>query len=124
VFAPEGVVSSPLVRARQTAEILQMAWGKRPLRFSEHLATGDHEALMAEVAGYAWGRVALVGHEPHLSNLLSLLLSGSKSRVGSEFKKGGAAIIALPDGGEATAGEATLLAFLPPGVLRRMAKKS
>jgi len=123
VFTPAGIVSSPLVRARQTAEILQGAWPKPALRFSEHLATGDHEALLAEVAGFGWERTVLVGHEPHLSHLFSLLLSGSPARVIPDFKRGAAAIVDLDDLPNAIAGGAQLLAFYPPAALRAMRKK-
>lgn len=123
VFTPEGIVSSPLVRARQTAEILQSAWRKTPQRFSEHLATGDHEALLAEVAAFGWKSTIVVGHEPHMSHLLSLLLSGSQTRAGSDFKRGAAAILELDTYTAATAGGARLLAFYPPSALRAMRKK-
>lgn len=123
-FTPEGIISSPLVRARQTAEILQSAFSKTPLRFSEHLATGDHVALLAEAAGFGWERTILVGHEPHMSHLLSLLLSGGQSRIEVDFKRGAAAIVQLLSYDDALAGGGQLLAFLPPGALRAMRKRA
>lgn len=124
LFQPEGIISSPLVRARQTAEILQRAWSIPKLRYSEHLATGDHDALMKEAAAFGWQRAAVVGHEPHLSHLVSLLLSGGRTRVAFDFKRGAAAVVSFPDYETALAGSGTLLAFLPPGALRAMRRRN
>jgi phosphohistidine phosphatase SixA len=60
----------------------------------------------------------IVGHEPNLSNLLALLLTGATDGVTIDMKKGGCAALELtaltPRGG------ATLLWLLPPRVLRRV----
>jgi phosphohistidine phosphatase len=60
--------------------------------------------------------VALVGHEPWLSELLARLL-GSSHDERLEFKKGGVALVDVPgrleDGGR-------LVAYLPPRLMRRL----
>ncbi len=78
---PDRIISSPLVRARQTAEILVdvLDWDGE-LEFSEDLvysATPTRAATMlqGELLNDA-DSVALVGHEPHLGSLLGLLLNG------------------------------------------------
>lgn len=75
------LLSSPYLRALQTAEIVVRRCGSRSkLRITEHLAPGgDVRALLRlirdlrpEPAG-----VVLCGHEPFLSGLVSLLACGS-----------------------------------------------
>lgn len=79
---PDRVVSSPLVRARQTAEILceKLGFGGA-LEESEQLVysappTRAVALLQAELLAHS-DSVVLVGHEPHLGSLLGLLVSGS-----------------------------------------------
>ncbi len=115
---PDALLSSPLPRAWRTAEIAAAAWrGPRP-EPADVLASGnleEWEALLATRSALAC--VALVGHEPHLSSLLARLIGGDAARL--PFKKGGVAVVDLPgrllEGG-------TLLAFLAPGLLRRVAR--
>jgi phosphohistidine phosphatase len=86
------VLSSPFPRARQTAEIVCEALdvGKK-LVLTESLAVGgDPRLLIEEINGrYAAARrVMIVGHEPYLSELISVLLSGTAS-MNITMKKGG-----------------------------------
>ena len=86
------VMSSPFVRARETAEIVVREFGIAPLlEFTPHLAVGgDPSELLAEIAarGGDLNDVLLVGHEPQLSKLISQLLSGN-SGLSMTMKKGG-----------------------------------
>jgi phosphohistidine phosphatase len=86
------ILSSPYVRARQTAEIIADALGlKKKLEFSEALMPGgDAKALIAKLNKLdpMPENVLLVGHEPFLSELISTLTSGDPG-VGIDFKKGG-----------------------------------
>lgn len=86
------ILSSPYVRARQTAEIVADTLGlKKKLEFSEALTPdGDAKALIAALNELdpKPDNVLLVGHEPFLSGLISTLTSG-EPRVGIDFKKGG-----------------------------------
>jgi phosphohistidine phosphatase len=90
------ILSSPYVRARRTAEIVAAKTrhaGK--IRFSQHLTVGGNaRALVNEIAGEHrdCAKVLLVGHEPALGRLISVLLSGKQSLVVT-MKKG--AICAL-----------------------------
>lgn len=120
LWMPELVVSSPLVRARETAEILQVAWGEPRMRFSEALATGDHDELFDDIRDMGGERVAVVGHEPWLSGLLSLVLSGDAAQVRSQFKKGGAALVLFAEDTPGP-GDGQLAWFLPPRVVRETA---
>ena len=74
------IISSPLKRARQTAEIIERGvLFKGRLELSAHLSpTGDMEKLMTQLAGIhpEPDSVLIVGHEPYLSALISLLCIG------------------------------------------------
>jgi phosphohistidine phosphatase len=77
--APLQVVSSPLVRAVQTAEIIAIVTklDERPGTVEIHRELspgGDAVALARAFASEGRRRVMLVGHEPDLSGLVSSLL--------------------------------------------------
>jgi phosphohistidine phosphatase len=73
--APALVLSSPLVRARQTAQAIAHATGA-PLRIEERLAPGaTAAALVAALAGEP-GPIATVGHQPDCSEI-AVALTGS-----------------------------------------------
>jgi len=117
--ALDQIVSSPLVRTRQTADtIAESLKGKPPVATSDALApAGTPGAVMQELAKYAKkGRLALVGHEPNLGELAARLID---ARTPLEFKKGGICRIdfdVLPP-----KGVGTLRWFLPPRILRKLA---
>jgi phosphohistidine phosphatase len=71
---PDAVVSSPLLRARETAEQIARAAGLTP-EADERLAPGaTAEGLKAAVAGRG-GTVVAIGHQPDCSAIL-LALTG------------------------------------------------
>ena len=117
---PDLLLTSPLPRARQTAEIAAQAWGKLKPKKADVLAGGS----FAEVAGLVDklprdSSVALVGHEPDVSELLAAIL-GSKDTAAFAFKKGGAAAVDVA--GPLGQGGALLWA-LPPRPLRRLGRR-
>ena len=75
------IVSSPYVRARETAEIVAATLSlTKQLDFRDSLgADGDPRELIAELTKLKPepNRLLLVGHEPSLSTIASLLISGS-----------------------------------------------
>jgi phosphohistidine phosphatase len=91
-ISPDLVLSSPLARARQTAEIVAQAVRKgRQLRFSEVLTPGSSPEQLSSVLARLDPNpqsVLLVGHEPYLSGLAAWLASGRAS-LSLELKKGG-----------------------------------
>jgi phosphohistidine phosphatase len=85
------ILSSPLVRARQTAEIVAAALKcQKRLELTDTLAPPDSaKPLIQFLADQgAWDDVVLVGHEPFLSRLIALLISGN-SETSVLLKKGG-----------------------------------
>jgi phosphohistidine phosphatase len=114
-LAPVRVHSSPLLRALQTAEILVAACAGE-LAVTELLAAPPGEELLARLRG---SDAALVGHEPWVSALCAWLVAGRRELgPGFPFKKGGCALLE----GEPAPGEMRLVAFLPPRVLRALAR--
>jgi phosphohistidine phosphatase len=92
---PEVVLTSPLVRARQTADGLCAAAGIAAPVVQPWLACGMSPATaMDELDAYAsFDCVAMVGHEPDLSELAGWLLGADAGRV--RMKKGAVACISL-----------------------------
>jgi phosphohistidine phosphatase len=93
------ILSSPYIRARQTAEIVaKFLKAERRLKFSEHLAAeGEAEDLINQLRGlyHSPRSVLLVGHEPYLSRLISVLLTGEPD-LGLTLKKGGLCKLTVP----------------------------
>lgn len=120
------VLSSPLVRARQTAE-LAVAEGLAPeLELAAALAPlADPLPLLERWLGPVsprpgWRRLALVGHEPDLSTLAALLIGVPMALAPQalQLKKAGAALLqwsSPPPAG--LLGSARLQLLLPPRVL-------
>lgn len=86
------ILSSPLARAKQTAEIVAKELKrKKRLRFSNALAPGGTVSILLrqlEREKPAPEKVLLVGHEPDMSRLISLLVTGGQ-QLQVDFKKGG-----------------------------------
>ncbi len=94
-FSFDVILSSPYVRTKQTADIVSDVFKtkKKPV-LTENLASsgGDPKRLIAEInKNYSSsGSILLVGHEPYLSGLVSVLISGS-SNCSINMKKAGLA---------------------------------
>jgi phosphohistidine phosphatase len=116
------ILSSPFARARQTAEIVagELKLKKR-LEFSDELAPGGNfKALIQKLNGLepTPENVLLVGHEPCLSRLISLLVSGDADAA-IEMKKGG---LCKLEAGELLHDRCAQLAWLlTPGQMELMA---
>ncbi|MCX7722201.1 MAG: phosphohistidine phosphatase SixA [Verrucomicrobiae bacterium] len=89
---PELILSSPLVRARETAEIVARELGlPGAVQLAEELCPdGSLRALVRRLRALEPQRnvVMLVGHEPYLSTLVSVLVTG-RAGAGFTIKKGG-----------------------------------
>lgn len=85
------ILSSPLLRARQTAGIVQRELKVPELRQTDYLIPGtDDNKLISEINSASKSTMLLVGHEPHLSMFTSLLISGTRNSQ-IDIKKGGLA---------------------------------
>jgi len=114
------VVTSALVRARQTAELIAGAMNPRPpIVTADSLAPdGNYQEIVADLEKQAKRtRIAVVGHEPGIGEFAARLIG---SRHSIEFKKGAVCRIdvdALPPSGP---GELRWL--LTPKILRSIRK--
>lgn len=97
-FSVSQVISSPAQRARQTAEIVREALGdQRALELWEELAPDSPSApVLARVSrvGKRADRAILVGHEPMMSELVGLSLTGEAVSF-VHFARAGAAGLAF-----------------------------
>ena len=116
---PARIVSSPLVRAVETAELMAETLAPR-------VAVETAECLAGHVSAadtIAWLRkqpdqdTMLVGHMPHVADLAVHLLCNCRT-VDVVFKKG--AVCCLSFEGRVTAGHARLEWLIQPGALRRL----
>lgn len=114
----DALLTSPLVRTCQTAEVLAHAMGGQT-RLEPFAAlrpgTGTVDTIAALKARPVKGTVLLVGHEPSLSELASTLLH---LHGAVEFKKGAA--MALVTQGLGARGPARLEWFVTPRLLRAL----
>jgi|SRR5688572_8684344 phosphohistidine phosphatase len=112
------IITSPLVRTRQTADILAEGLASKPaVTSSDSLApAGTPAAVMHELAKHhRKARIALVGHEPNVGELAARLI-GARSPI--EFKKGAICRIDFDVLPPKALGQ--LRWFLPPRVLRKI----
>lgn len=114
---PTAILTSPLVRAVQTAEIIAtLAPAGSAVSVLAALGNGDHRPIVRFVEAWSGdGPLALVGHEPTLSEVLMTLLPQARW---SGFEK--SAVAALSREGSAwrfdwafLAGSATTVDRLP-----------
>ena len=116
----EIVLTSPLVRARQTAELVAAGLDPRPsvVNVDSLAPDGTYAAVVADLEKHARKtRIALVGHEPMIGELAARLI-GSRHPI--EFKKGGVCRIDVED--LPPAGPGDLRWLLTPKILRAVKK--
>jgi len=111
------ILTSPLVRARQTAEILVANKLSSKWEESDHLAPTGHihrwlEEWLAAKNYPQKTQIALVGHEPCLSNWAEILLWG-EVKNSLVLKKTGMIGIKLPERGSPV-GRSQMFWLTPP----------
>lgn len=118
----ERIVTSPLPRARRTAQLVAQELGlAEALETSTMLSAGaDPRALRDWLRDRAEECLMIVGHNPELSDLVGLLILGDVGRFPFELKKGGvAALSTTPQSGDLFQLDWTA----PSGFLRRLCRK-
>jgi phosphohistidine phosphatase len=112
-------LTSPLVRARQTAKILTetAGWPEAIVRneLKPHVEPAATLNALSQLEGE---RLVVIGHEPHLGRLVALCVA-EPAELHLELKKGAVVLIRFKDRLRARAG--MLVALVPPKVLREMA---
>jgi phosphohistidine phosphatase len=112
------ILTSPLVRARQTADILaETMKSKPPVTATDALTpAGGPAAVMQELGKHMKkARIALVGHEPNLGELAAFMI-GAKTPL--PFKKG--AICRIDFAIFPPKGKGALCWFVTPRMLRKL----
>jgi phosphohistidine phosphatase len=118
---PDLIVSSPYVRAKQTAEILAKVLKYKPeLTFSDALVpTGNADNIIGEInEKYSVDELVLVGHEPCFSILIGTLTAGNPE-LAVDLKKGGVCCLSADD--LHTERKAVLEWLLTPKILSELA---
>jgi|SRR5271166_327877 len=119
----EALLTSPLVRAVETAAIVSEIFEDRPaLEKLDELAAGVATATsVAALKPFArMNEVIIVGHEPGLGQIAAALLTGSAQGLGIVLKKAGC--VALEVGSFTPRAGALLLWMMTPGQLRLIGK--
>lgn len=120
---PTHLYSSPLARARQTAQLAQEVFGMRNQVqvANELLSDAPPEELLDVLATLPPDACALlVGHEPHLGAAASVMVFG-KSHGGLALKKAGGCSVGFD--AKPRAGRGTLNWWLTPAQLRALAPR-
>jgi phosphohistidine phosphatase len=116
------IFTSPLVRAKQTADLLAAGLpGKPTVKILDALAPGHTPgSLMAQLARTARRRrIALVGHEPSLGELAAHLIGAGRALP---FKKGGVCRIDVESLTSRRPGALTW--FVQPKMLRGLVRRT
>src|ERR1700722_6580154 len=116
------ILTSPITRPAETAGIVAAdPAGPKP-KVSPELTTGASPANVLDALARLRlpERVLIVGHEPTLSRLASLMLTGSSESVGIRLKQGG--VIALEFGDRVERGAAQLRWMMTQRQLRELRK--
>lgn len=121
--SPNRILTSPLLRAVQTAKIAADVLGVKSSELvvtDQLLAQEDPADFLSSLAQYEGTDVLAVGHAPHIDEIVARGIGIAEGTVTS-LKKAGAALLEFGPGVN-TPGK--LLWVLPAGTLRRIAKRS
>ena len=110
--------SSDLKRATQTARILTKHAGFPRMReLSELRPDTPIPRVISALSEHGEEQIAIVGHEPQFSALVSQLLTGAPRTIDIDFKKGGVVVLAFKK--RIRAKQAELEAYVPPRAFGR-----
>jgi len=116
---PDRLLTSPLVRARQTARILTEVAGWPVAEETPQLSPGKPVLAIIELLSSRRSKLtAVVGHQPDLGYLLGACLLGSGGALPIEMKKNAVACVSFA--GRPRAGHAALAWLATPKMLRAL----
>ncbi|HEX5458754.1 MAG TPA: phosphohistidine phosphatase SixA [Steroidobacteraceae bacterium] len=118
---PDFVLTSPLVRARDTAAIFAQAAHWPHAAECAALCPGGPPEEVLEILrrrGTKADCIAIVGHQPHLGRLLALCLRGDARCEAFELKK--SAVVCVQFEGPPRARQGALTGLFPPRALRKI----
>jgi phosphohistidine phosphatase len=115
--SPDRLLTSPLMRAKQTAQILTEVAGWPQAEETPELSPGASALAMLTLLGKERCKsVAVVGHQPGLGRLLAACLLGDGADLAIEMKKNAVACLSFE--GSPRAGRAVLEWLATPRMLR------
>jgi phosphohistidine phosphatase len=120
LIVPDELLTSPYVRAKQTAAILhEVAQWPEPEEVSSLAGTSSVAALVKQRARHSPdSTLAIIGHEPTMSELISAIVAGHpRSRI--QMKPGAVALIDVT-GGRSTVLSGGLIWLAQPKLMRQM----
>ena len=93
--SPDVIFTSPLYRSIQTAELASEVWPDADLEMITDLHLLDDPRHLVEYISFLpmEGTYVFVGHEPHMSSVIGLLLGLHPEHSFMTFKKGGVCFI-------------------------------
>ena len=121
----DAILTSPKVRALETASLVSAAYDQEPAPLTLHALMDDipvESAASALETYFVYESVLIVGHEPQLSGLVSLLLTGGAGLLTIALKRGGCVAIDLP--GRRDRAGAALRWMMTQRQLRSMRKRA
>lgn len=121
---PAEIWTSPLPRARETAEELAAGFSPGPAvrEFDALAPPGDEEAILERLHRGALTELALVGHEPFLGDLVSRFIH-PKGALGIPLSKSSAACLAFEDFEDVQWGRGELTWLLSRQVTKALVEK-
>lgn len=113
---PGLICTSELSRAKETGDEIKKYFQDAEMISSEYLSPdSDQRQIVRSLQSWQQGTILLVGHEPHLSGLISLLAAGSRAgRI--VISRGAIAVIDFEGG--VSYGSGNLRMLLQSGDLR------
>lgn len=119
---PEKIFTSAYLRARETADMLAHAIHREVVEDRKELDVGHApEDVLDLLCDAQLGEVALVGHEPQLGHVISLMVAGAQTDI-VDLKK--SSVTAIEFEGRCGAGKGVILWHLVPSVIEALVKKT
>jgi phosphohistidine phosphatase len=115
-LAPARILTSPLRRARQTAQAVADAVGGTEISSVDDLSPGATPGRLMPILEGFRDRVLLVGHQPDLGRILSFLVSGGSMELDFQIRPATLAVVDVDAIPLRRAGR--LLLFCGPALLR------
>lgn len=112
IKAPEVILTSPLIRAAQTADLAHAQF-RSPIETIDVLGRTAPQRIIAMLRKRPERTILAVGHEPTLSTVIELLIAPDADRGFIQLKKAGCACVDLNP-----TGPSRLVWLAPPKMLR------
>ncbi len=116
---PDAILTSPRLRAAQTADIAALEWDIHAEQLPE-LGEASISDIIDALAGRTEPTIMIVGHEPTFSGLVETLCTGTSTRRFVVLKKAGCACLEVNFLEDRRVGGVRLLWLATPGMLRKL----